>query len=513
MTPEQREAILESLRAGCVLPYAQRAAGVTGKAFAAYCAADRDFERECDLAREEGRVAVATSPPVPVATAADPFAGVRAATARANAERAVAFPDVIAASAAQDEENEPAPEPPPKRSRVGRTPAKDLDDGGPDWESIRAEAAEFGEGWLGWLRWQDYRLEQAQCRLRMSPWWQWTMTEFYASRLMWLIAIVGRGGGKSTTLERLAIVLTLLMPRSTPPGEAWQWPFVSVRSSDARRRLFEIQAMIRAAYGLPAAITQPQQTMTIALTDASGNAVEFVSLANTIGNMSGQSSVGGTLDEAGKMSDGGANPHAELIVSLAETSRARDGWHGVRCSSATTCACTHQAAIDEGTNLANFVASIGAPFIDAALQGFEDVASWEAAQGNARGAAQIRAFARTLRANSPNVPTWVANQTISPIRSRLLIETVPPDLLDGLDRTTYWLRESGSMPLATEGGISLESQVETLRASTAHIARRVRPTRAPGPMKIAGVPVDDPRYGGPAARPAADRNWRKRPAF
>jgi len=224
-------------------------------------------------------------------------------------------------------------------------------------------------------------------------------------------------------------------------------------------------------------------------------------------------------DEAAKLAVGGSNPDGEMVASLAETSRARDGWAGVRCSSAWETRGAHFASVTEGTNLVNYVAAIGVDFIDECLSGHAVVAAWESAQGNSHGAAQIRAFAKTLTPQSPNVPTWVANPTISAIASRLMLETLPKDdpSLDGLDRTTYWLRENASMPLSREGGPDFAAQCSlaadiTARLAGRHGARKTPGVNANGLMIDPHAPPGDPRYGG-RSKGGAVGNWRTRKAF
>jgi hypothetical protein len=292
-----------------------------------------------------------------------------------------------------------------------------------------------------------------------------------------------------------------------------------VRPIDARRRIYETSKLLSLAYGITVAPTQPLGTYTLALRDIAGNAVEIVSLASTIGNVSGPSTPGCVVDEAAKLQTNpqGANPDGELITSLAETSRARDGWIGVRCSSAWRTTGAHHASVTEGTNLVNFVPCIGADFIEAALWGLETVAAWEASQGNPEGAAQIRAWSATLSATSPNVPTWVANPTIPALRSRQLLDTLAKDdpSLEGLDRTTAWLRECASMPLAHDGGADYAAQCMLAASITARVAGTGGPRRAmPQVMPVRGAPPGDPRYAGPEAQTRGRRgSWRTRGYF
>src|SRR6185312_17243958 len=75
------------------------------------------------------------------------------------------------------------------------------------------------------LMWQDQRLAGAGFP-SMSPWWKGTLRAWYASQRRWLVALVGRGGGKSTTLTRVAACEGMFTARAVPPGQRWIWPFV-----------------------------------------------------------------------------------------------------------------------------------------------------------------------------------------------------------------------------------------------------------------------------------------------
>ncbi len=310
----------------------------------------------------------------------------------------------------------------------------------------------------------------------ISPWWLSFLRAFYASGKRWAVVMAGRGAGKSTVLTRVAVVESLFGERKIPPGQRWIWPFISVGVPDARRRILEIQAILTAIgvcemrrvkegtksveKWFPLEPSYPQGVPTIETKDAAGNDIAFVALAGTIAGVSGPSSIGATIDEEAKLRDKAtnANPATEILASLVQTFRARPGIRAIRCSSAWEEEGSHFGSIDAGSNLVNHVASIGAAFLPDVLAGHEAVASWEASQGNAKGAAQIRAFAATLTANSPNVPTWLGNPTIAAVASRIEVEALPPTALDGLDPTTWWLRENGSLPQpvgATGGGLPL----------------------------------------------------------
>lgn len=347
-------------------------------------------------------------------------------------------------------------------------------------DGIHAQALQFAEGPYGYLLWMDSRFtEQGQPAL--SPWWRASLKEFFASEKIWGLYLVGRGGGKSTSLERVALLYVifgcLFAPRSVPPGQRWIWPFISASTTDAGRRIREIEALLR-ALGIEAKAKAPHGAPTIELCDVAGNEVSFLSIAATIAGVSGPSALGGTVDEEAKLRDRAANvnPSTEILASIAQMFRARQGVHAIRCSSAWREAGSHYAAIKEGTTSTTYVARIGEAFLGDTLDGLEVVAKWEDAHGNPEAARKIREHLVTLDANSPNVPTWVANPTIGALASRIQVESTPVEKSEGnTPRWKIWLRENASVPLAASGAEGLSADEYTaLGEMNRMLARKAR---------------------------------------
>lgn len=351
---------------------------------------------------------------------------------------------------------------------------------GDRWAQIQAEAARYAPGPLGFFLWIDARCV-AHGMPSCSAWWRYSIGAFYDSGKSFGIFLVGRGGGKSTTLERIAGADSLFTERKVTNGQTHTWPFISVGPDDANRRISGIAAVYRAA-GL--AIIGEENTEgskhkegvkvtraprgALELLDMRGNAIQLASIAGTIGNVSGPSTIGMTIDEAAKLHDKttNANPLTEIIASGAQTSRARRGWRAIVSSSAWETSGAHYQLIEQGDNESNFIARIGEPFLAEAVAGFESVAAWEAAGGqgrapNSSAAERIRAHARSLTAASPMIPTWLANPTLghpdalpwdgAALASRKLVQALPEGALGGIPREAFWLRENGSVPLATGG--------------------------------------------------------------
>lgn len=338
----------------------------------------------------------------------------------------------------------------------------------------------------------------------LSPWWLYALGCFYRSGKPWGIFLVGRGGGKSTSLERVAASDAYHVTRKIPPGQVWTWPFISIGPDDSNRRVDGIEAVYRAVgrpfvgdetggvdqNGKPVKVKDGEGVgivhsprAALSLKDAIGNAIKLMSIAGTIGNISGPSTIGLTVDEAAKLHDKSehVNPLTEIIASGAQTSRGRAGWRAIVCSSAWEEGGTHaDLAIGKDGNArhtaTNFVATIGEEFLADALRGFEEVARWEKARGEHEAANRIREHAARLTADSPMVPTWVANPTIgSPtgeawsgaaLATRMLVEVLPEQSLGGIPRILYWLRENGSLPMAPGGAV-------------------------PGPLADVEIPIDE----------------------
>lgn len=319
----------------------------------------------------------------------------------------------------------------------------------------------------------------------LSDWWRWSLGDFYASGKTWGIFHVGRGGGKSTSLERVAGSDAYYVKRNVPPGQVWTWPFISIGPDDANRRVDGISAVYHAMglafvgdetgeedeKGKPVKVKDGEGVSVVhspraalSLKDFHGNTIKLMSIAGTIGNISGPSTIGLTVDEAAKLHDKSehVNPLTEIIASGAQTSRGRAGWRAIVCSSAWEQGGTHAELAERGDTETNFVARIGERFLPAALYGFEAVAQWEEARGDHDAAKRIRAHAKTLTARSHMIPTWVANPTIgnpcgepwdgAALATRMLAEVLPDKSLEGVPRIVYWLRENGSLPMAPGAG-------------------------------------------------------------
>lgn len=523
MTPDSRVALLDNLAAGFPLHSSLRHAGITPRAYAA--ALDTDASLATDVAAAEAQAAerkTQEAPPVK-ADAEAPPRGVLQGLAERVRTWANAAQVSAEAQAQREADAEPADEP---------------SEGPLSLAAITREAARLAPGDFGYFLWVNERRARFGLH-RISPWWLYSIEGFYVSEKPVGVWCVGRGGGKSTTLETFSGERSLFVPRVIPPGQTWTWPFISVGPDDANRRVNGIAAVYR-SIGLkivgdfdPDATSgkvregveitrSPRASLT--LQDARGNDIQLASIAGTIGNVSGPSTIGMTIDEASKLRDKStnANPLTEILASGLQTSRGRAGWRAIVCSSAWEKDGAHWQLVEQGDNETNYVARIGAPFIDAALAGFDAVASWEERMGDAAAAKKIRAHAESLTAASPLVPTWVANPTLgnpagepwdgAALATRMLVQALPPKALDGLTRVDFWLRECGSLPLDKgAGGVDYAAQCRLAADITARLAAKrsgVEPRRRdvqPHPL----APPGDARYAGPQERERGPRPRRR----
>lgn len=404
------------------------------------------------------RAAPPRSPPRPVT--AEQIAAVldslRAGVALDRACRAARVsPDALAALAKLDDGVAESIE--EAQAEGGASDDTTAQDGTLDHRRIAREAARLAPGPLGFLLWVDARCEEHGHHV-MSPWWRYALAEFYSADKRWLVVCAGRGSGKSTTLERVAVADGMFTARIVPPGQRWVWPFISVSTPDAHKRIAGLVAIFQ-AIGL-APVVRRAPVPSIELDDARGNAIGFVALASTIAGVSGPSTIGVTVDEESKLRNKQthANPSREILASLAQTFRARPGIRAIRCSSAWTTEGTHPESIAEGDTEINHVARLGDAFVSAAVDGLLEVAAWEAARGNPVGAATIRAHAATVTAASTGIPTWVANPTISALASRREADGLAVG--GPISATDVWLRENASVPHAA--GVRVGAGVDQL---------------------------------------------------
>lgn len=222
---------------------------------------------------------------------------------------------------------------------------------------------------------------------RTSTFWRATVERFLHSGRRTAVWRVGRRGGKSSTLCRLAVVLALFVDHPIPAGDVGIVAFVSTRRDEAAARLFTI-ARILDALGIR---YEPRGDAL----DVVGRPIRFQVFPCTIAAVSGFTSIAVIADEVAKWRDAetGSNPATEVLAALRPTTATQPHARIILSSSPLGTEDAHAVAFDRGDT-----------------------------------ETQITAFA----------PTWIANATITEAATKEL----EPD-----ERVR--LREYGAVPSAS----------------------------------------------------------------
>lgn len=146
---------------------------------------------------------------------------------------------------------------------------------------------------------------------RLSAWWAKTLRRFYMSGRRRLVLRVGRRGGKSSTMMRLAVVEALYGDHVVPPGDIGVIAIVSVEREEARARLVLIAAILD-ALGVrykPAAFGEGF--------DLVDRPIGFRVFTASIAGVSGYTAIGLVFDEVAKWrsGDSSVNPAPEVLRS------------------------------------------------------------------------------------------------------------------------------------------------------------------------------------------------------
>lgn len=224
-----------------------------------------------------------------------------------------------------------------------------------------------------------------------SAWWRSTFERWYRSGARWLVPRVGRRGGKSSSLSRLAVVEMLYGDHEVPPGDVGTVAVISTDRSEAIGRLQTIKEILDALGVAWKPLSAPR--LGIELPGRRRNVRVF---AASIAGVSGFTAVFVLCDEVAKWkdNDAGVNPATEVIASVRPTMATQVNARGVLSSSPMGKLDAHYDAFERGD-----------------------------------GPAQVVAHA----------PTWVANPTITEAQTRA----------DEPDEATH-SREYGAVPQAQE---------------------------------------------------------------
>ena len=142
-----------------------------------------------------------------------------------------------------------------------------------------------------------------------SPFWREAVRRFYEHpTARQLVACAGRGGDKSRTAVKMAIVETLAGEFKIPKGERHFFTFVSVNTDEASKTLGVLESYLRA---LGEGHTRRGDTIELRSLPRG-----FIVRAARIGAVSGWRALGWCADESAKWSNEGADPSAEIIASI-----------------------------------------------------------------------------------------------------------------------------------------------------------------------------------------------------
>ena len=157
------------------------------------------------------------------------------------------------------------------------------------------------------------RLLQSKGFPATSAWWHRGVRRFYESGRRQLVGRVGRRGGKSSTLCRLAVVEALWGKHQIPPGDVGVVAFISTTRDEASQRIRTIKAILDAL-----GVGYKPCDGGVELLD---RFVAFKVYTATISGVSGFTGICIIADEVAKWKDAdtGANPAAEVLASVRPT--------------------------------------------------------------------------------------------------------------------------------------------------------------------------------------------------
>jgi hypothetical protein len=148
---------------------------------------------------------------------------------------------------------------------------------------------------------------------KTSDWWRQTLSRFYRSTCPQLVLRVGRRGGKSSTLCRIAVLEALMGEHHVAPGDTGVVAIVSVSKPEAKERLETIEKILHVL-----GVDHKALAERIDLLDES---IAFRVFAATVGGVSGFSGICILCDEVSKWldKDAGSNPATEVLASVRPT--------------------------------------------------------------------------------------------------------------------------------------------------------------------------------------------------
>lgn len=184
----------------------------------------------------------------------------------------------------------------------------------------------------------------------LSPWWRSTIEAFYRGGKQRIVLRVGRRGGKSSTLCRVAVIETLHGAHDVPRGDIGFFAIVSVGKEEAAARLTTIKAIL----GVLGIGFRPVDYGLV----IDGRNIGFKVYPATISGVSGFTAIGFLADELAKWrdKDTGVNPAKEVLASLRPTLATQRQAKSFLSSSPFSTLDAHAEAFDQGDTDAQMVA-------------------------------------------------------------------------------------------------------------------------------------------------------------
>lgn len=180
-----------------------------------------------------------------------------------------------------------------------------------------------------------------------SRWWRRVIRRFLESGRRQLVLRVGRRGGKSSTLCRLAVCLALYGEHVIPPGDLGVAAFVSTSRGESGERLRTIEAILEA---IGVEHRRASDGGGTAYLEVVGRRLAFKTYVATIAGVSGFTAVVVIGDEVAKWrdADSGANPATEVLASVRPTMATQPNARIVLSSSPLSTLDAHYDAFEAG---------------------------------------------------------------------------------------------------------------------------------------------------------------------
>ena len=146
-----------------------------------------------------------------------------------------------------------------------------------------------------------------------TDWWKRELRRFYRTRCAQIVLRVGRRGGKSSTLCRIAVIEAILGDHHVAPGDTAVVAIVSKDRPDAKERLNTIEGILN-VLGIKFKATAER-------IDLADRDLAFRVYTATVAGVSGFSGICVICDEVAKWMDkeAGANPATEVLASVRPT--------------------------------------------------------------------------------------------------------------------------------------------------------------------------------------------------